>query len=453
MTISEYQSQVCGKHAVVLGYGVSNRPLVRFLLDLGMTVEVRDKKMPEDEAVALLNKQNVKLITGQDYLADIQADFIFRSPGIRPDHPEIQKAMANGAELTSEMELFFLLCPAKMIAITGSDGKTTTTTLVAKLLGAAGHRVFLGGNIGTPLLSRVGEMTEEDFAVLELSSFQLFTMTQSPDRAVITNLSPNHLDWHTDMAEYEDAKKNIYRYQKSGQRLVLNLENEYTRSMASEATDRDLCFFSSKTFLEKGLCYVNGVIFLDGKELLLEKDILLPGVHNRENYMAAIAATEGYVSREDILHVASTFTGVEHRLETIRVHRGVRYINSSIDSSPSRTAAALGCFHEKVICICGGYDKNIPFAPLADALCRHAKSVVLTGATAAKIKAALDDCESDEKPQIIEEGDFTSAVLAASKAASEGDIVILSPACASFDAFKNFMERGNAFRDIISKLE
>ncbi len=453
MTISEYKEKVQGKHAAVLGYGVSNRPLVSFLLNLGVTVEVRDKKIPEPEALLQLEKQNVPIQTGSNYLDNIHADLIFRSPGIRPDQPEIQKAVENGAELTSEMELFFLLCPATTIAIPGSDGKTTTTTLVAKLLQTAGKRVFLGGNIGTPLLCRVGEMTKDDFAVLELSSFQLFTMKQSPDRAVVTNLSPNHLDWHTDMDEYARAKKNIFRYQSKTGHLVLNYENEYTRHMAKEAVAQNIRFFSSKRVLNDGICLQDGVISLMGKEILLEKDILLPGLHNRENYMAAIAATDGFVSKEDIFMVASTFTGVEHRLETVRVHHGVRYINSSIDSSPSRTSAALGCFSNKVICICGGYDKNIPFAPLADALCRHAKSVVLTGATAEKIKAALDACEETEKPAIIMEDDFKTAVLKASEIAAEGDIVILSPACASFDAFKNFMERGNAFRAIISELE
>ena len=453
MTVSEYKEKVAGKKAVVLGYGVSNRPLVDFLLDLEVKVEVRDKKMPDEEAVKKLSRQNVPLITGDGYLDDIHADLIFRSPGIRPDHPGITQAVSEGATLLSEMELFFALCPATLIAITGSDGKTTTTTLTAKLLREEGHRVFLGGNIGTPLLSRVGEMTKDDFAVLELSSFQLFTMRQSPCRAVITNLSPNHLDWHKDMEEYATAKENIFRYQKKDDLLVLNRENGYTYGMAEKASAGNIRFFSSDRFLEDGICLQDGAIFLNGKEILREEDILLPGKHNRENYMAAIAVTEGLVSKESIYRVASTFTGVEHRLETVRVHKGVRYINSSIDSSPSRTAAALGCFTEKVICICGGYDKHIPFAPLADALCVHAKAVVLTGATADAIEKALSECECETKPAVYRDPDFKEAVLLASSLSQNGDTVILSPACASFDAFKNFAERGNAFREIVKALE
>ena len=453
MTVSEYKEKVQGKKAAVLGYGVSNRPLVDFLLSLGVTVEVRDRKMPEPEAVEKLHSLGVSLLTGDGYLDDIHADLIFRSPGIRPDHAGILAAVTEGAELISEMELFFALCPATLIAVTGSDGKTTTTTLVAKLLIEEGHRVFLGGNIGTPLLSRVAEMTEKDFAVLELSSFQLFTMRQSPDRAVITNISPNHLDWHTDMDEYAAAKENIFRYQKQGSLLVLNRENEGTFSMAEKAASSEICFFSSKRNLEKGAYMQDGVIYLDRNEIISEEQIILPGPHNRENYMAAIAVTKGLVSRESIYRVATTFKGVEHRLETIRVHKGVRYINSSIDSSPSRTAAALGCFDEKVICICGGYDKHIPFAPLADALCQSAKAVVLTGATADAIEQALIECESTEKPTVYRNADFKQAVLLASSLASDGDTVILSPACASFDAFKNFMERGDTFRTIISELE
>lgn len=452
MTVSEYKETVKGKRAAVLGYGVSNRPLVDFLLTLDVRVEVRDKKEPEAEAMERLAAKGVPIVTGERYLADLNADLIFRSPGIRPDHPEIKAATDKGAVLTSEMELFFALCPATTIAITGSDGKTTTTTLVAKLLEEEGHRVFLGGNIGTPLLSKVGEMTKDDFAVLELSSFQLFTMRQSPRRAVVTNLSPNHLDWHADMQEYAVAKENIFRHQAAGDLLVLNRENPHTVEMADKAPGA-VRFFSAKRLLAKGICLQDGVICLDGEEILKEEDILLPGMHNRENYMAAIAVTEGLVSKESIYRVASTFTGVEHRLETVRIHKGVRYINSSIDSSPSRTSAALGCFTDKVICICGGYDKHIPFAPLADALCRHAKAVVLTGATADAIEKALAECQSDEKPAIYRDPDFKSAVLMASSLAHDGDTVILSPACASFDAFRNFMERGDTFRRIISELE
>ena len=453
MTVSEYKEKVRGKRACVLGYGVSNRPLVDFLLKLEVNVEVRDKKVPDDEALQKLRMQNVSLITGDQYLENIHADMIFRSPGIRPDHPGIQKALEEGAELLSEMELFFALCPATTIAITGSDGKTTTTTLVAKLLLEQGYSVFLGGNIGTPLLPEVEKMTEKDFAVLELSSFQLFTMRQSPCRAVVTNLSPNHLDWHTDMTEYAIAKENVFRYQKKGELLVLNGENEHTKKMAQKAVNSKIRFFSSKNYLEDGISLQNGVISLDGNEILREQDILLPGMHNRENYMAAIAVTEGLVSKEAIYRVATTFTGVEHRLETVRVHKGVRYINSSIDSSPSRTTAALGCFADKVICICGGYDKHIPFAPLAEALCEHTKAVVLTGATADAIEKALADCTRQEKPAIYRHPDFRQAVLLASALATDGDTVILSPACASFDAFRNFMERGDAFRKIISELE
>jgi UDP-N-acetylmuramoylalanine--D-glutamate ligase len=249
------------------------------------------------------------------------------------------------------------------------------------------------------------------------------------------------------------AKENIFRHQKKGSLLVLNRENSYTYAMAEKAGGAEIAFFSSERTLEKGICLQNGVIYVDGKEILQEEDILLPGKHNRENYMAAIAVTKGLVSRESIYRVATTFKGVEHRLETIRVHKGVRYINSSIDSSPSRTAAALGCFDEKVICICGGYDKHIPFAPLADALCQKAKAVVLTGATADAIEQALIECESTEKPMVLRHADFKEAVLLASSLAKEGDTVILSPACASFDAFKNFMERGDTFRTIISELE
>lgn len=228
--LSRFPQTAAGKKAEVLGIGVSNLPLVDFLLQCGVLVTVRDRKseeqlgnLPKD-----LKAKGVSLITGEHYLNDLEGDYIFRSPGIRPDLPEILMGVAKGALLTSEMELFFALCKAKTLAVTGSDGKTTTTTLVSLLLKEAGHRVYVGGNIGSPLLPLVNEMTEEDFAVLELSSFQLMTLRQSAEIAAVTNLSPNHLDWHRSMEEYIEAKTNIFVH-KENRILVLNADNPPSR--------------------------------------------------------------------------------------------------------------------------------------------------------------------------------------------------------------------------------
>ncbi|MBR4295943.1 MAG: UDP-N-acetylmuramoyl-L-alanine--D-glutamate ligase [Clostridia bacterium] len=455
----------------VLGIGVSNRPLIKYLLDRGARVTARDKKsfemlMPHSKE---LEEKGVELILGDAYLEDITEDVIFRAPGIRPDLPQIKKACNKGALLTSEMELFFELTPATVLAVTGSDGKTTTTTLTYKMLEAelaknGKGRVWVGGNIGTPLLQYVDDMTENDFAVVELSSFQLHTMRRSPKRAIITNITPNHLDWHTGMDEYTEAKCNICKH-KPIEHLTVNAENELSAMIGSKA-EIGVTFFSSveTDFLSvtKGkdnACAIfekDGYItFSDGKtkeKIIKTDEIKLPGRHNVENYMAAISITRGLVSNETVAEVARTFGGVAHRLEFVRELDGVKYYNSSIDSSPSRTAAALSALAQKPIIICGGYDKNIPFEPLATALCDRAKKVVLTGATAPKIMAALLACPSfeAEKLPVIEKKDFEEAVKAARSEAENGDIVLLSPACASFDAFVNFEERGNRFKCIVN---
>ena len=452
----------------VLGIGISNLPLIRLLCKMGASVTARDMKSEEQlgDIAAELKGLGVALVTGKDYLENIEGDIVFRAPGIRPDLPQIKAATDRGALLTSEMEFFLEITPATVLGITGSDGKTTTTTLTSKILAQelsqkGVGRVWVGGNIGTPLLDQADKMTENDFAVVELSSFQLQTMTRSPYRAIVTNLTPNHLNWHTGMEEYTQAKCNIFSHEPISH-VTFNAENEITYELAKESKIPVTLFSSlAKSHAETvkgidGACAVyerDGIIyFSDGaieEEIIKVSDIKLPGRHNVENYMAAISITRPYVSRESVLEIARTFGGVEHRLEFVRELDGVKYYNSSIDSSPTRTAAALSALREKPIVICGGYDKNIPFEPLADALIERAKAVVLTGATAQKIKAALDKAEVGDL-RIVFEPDFKGAVEAAKNMAESGDTVLLSPACASFDAFKNFEERGNTFKNIVN---
>ena len=453
MTLSGFKEKACGKTAEVLGLGVSNLPLIDFLLDCGMHVKARDKKTREQlgAKAAELEQKGVKLILGEDYMENIEGDYVFRSPGIRPDLTQIAKAVSSGAVLTSEMELFFELCPARTIGVTGSDGKTTTTTLISLLLRAQGFNVFCGGNIGTPLLPVVSQMRENDFAVLELSSFQLMTMKRSCGIAVLTNLSPNHLDWHRGMEEYIEAKTNIFTHPEN-RIVVLNADNPPSMALKTPEGSEKRFFSSEKTF-EKGMFEKDGNVFLDGELILRKEDVLLPGRHNKQNYMAAYSAVKDYVPVDVLKKIAGSFGGVEHRLEFVREYRGVKIYNSSIDSSPSRTAAALSCFDKKVVVICGGYDKHIPFSPLADALCAHAKTVVLTGATAGAIKEALDECKAEEKPRILYEHDFEKAVRLAVDSSLPGDALLLSPGCASFDAFPNFMVRGQTFKKIINGLE
>ncbi len=387
----------------------------------------------------------------------LDAELIFRTPGLRPDLPEIAAAVQNGAVLTSEMEVFFDVCPCRIIGVTGSDGKTTTTSIIAELLREAGHAVHVGGNIGTPLLSRADGMSPDDLAVLELSSFQLMTKKKSPSVAIVTNLTPNHLDMHTDMAEYVEAKRNILRYQPPSGTAVLNRDNGITRGFAGGARGNVL-FFSLKDRVENGVYLDGGTIYTasggSAEPLLDATRILLPGVHNIENYMAAFAAVRGLVGRDACVRVAETFRGVAHRIELVRTLRGVRYYNDSIASSPTRTIAGLRSFGQKVVLIAGGKDKGVPFAALGPEIIEHVKTLVVTGLTAAKLRDAVRCAPGYAgSPEIIEREDFADAVLAAHKAAESGDIVLLSPACTSFDRFKNFEERGNTFKEIVNGLE
>lgn len=456
--LDNYFEQLKGKRVLVLGVGVSNRPLVRLLLRYGVDVTCCDKTPREklDAEVLELETRGAKLRLGEGYLDGLSGDVVFRTPGLHPDIPQIKALRESGAVITSEMEAFFQVCPAQIIAVTGSDGKTTTSTLISELLKKQGCRVWLGGNIGTPLLDKADEMEPSDRVVLELSSFQLMYFPYSPHVAVVTNLAPNHLDIHRDMQEYIEAKENIYRHQGRDDRLILNMDNAITHSFAPKAK-AGVWEFSRQEIPERGLYFRDGAIRRTERPdqiLLAQSDILIPGFHNVENYMAAILAVGDQVSDENIRAVARTFGGVEHRIELVRVKDGVKFYNDSIASSPSRTTAGLRSFDQKVILIAGGYDKHVPFGPLGPEIVEHVKTLVLTGATAPKIEAAVLAAPdyAPGRPVILHEEDFYEAVRLAARVAKSGDVVILSPAGPAFDKFKNFMVRGKEFKKTVMEL-
>lgn len=467
-----------GAVCAVLGYGVSNKPLVEWLMAHGAkSVTVRDKRSEENMRSAgdleRIVAAGASYIAGEGYLDGITEDIIFRSPGIRPDAGDIPSAVKRGALLSSEMELFFELCPCEIFAVTGSDGKTTTTTVTSIILEEAcrrrGGKVYRGGNIGNPLLPELERMTPNDICVVELSSFQLMTMQRSPSRAIITNITPNHLNWHTDMDEYVAAKCNVCMHDPIS-RLVVNAENGVTFEIARNS-DVPVTYFSSKrtsydaivpeykraggtlaVYEREGVIYIS-----DGQSeraVMSTDSIKLPGRHNVENYMAALAICEGYAEFKDVEQVARTFGGVPHRLELVDVVGGVKYYNSSIDSSPTRTIAALSAMDHPII-ICGGQDKHVPFDTLAVELCKSTKAVVLTGEARGQILDALKNhpLYSPEKLPTYIEPKFRDAVLKASQLADDGDTVLLSPACTSFDQFNNFAERGECFKSIVKEIK
>ena len=450
MSFELFKKQVNNKSVSVIGMGISNRPLIDMLLKCDCKVTVRDKRK-ESDFIDL--PKNCNFVFGENYLSDIKEDIVFRTPGLRFDTPELLQAKNNGSVITSEMEMFVSLCPAKIIAVTGSDGKTTTTTLISEFIKESGKRCFVGGNIGKPLLPEIDNIKEDDLVVLELSSFQLHTMTKSPQIAVITNLSPNHLDYHVDYQEYIDAKKNIFVHQNSCDKLILNRDNYDTYNLKDFASSKIIYFSKSHT---DGVCLKDEYIMYNDDKIVDINSIKIPGMHNVENYMAAIAATLNIVSYDDIRKVAKEFGGVPHRIEFVREVDGVKYYNSSIDSSPNRTINTLKVFNQKVILIAGGKDKGISYDELGPSLIDKVKLLILVGKTADVIKkSAVNEAKkrnvSLDLPIIIMDS-YENAVAYSKENAVEGDIVIMSNASTSFDMFKNFEERGNLFKKLVKEL-
>ena len=450
-----------GKRVAFIGIGTSNLPLIKLFADKGAKVTACDRQSFEKlgENAVKAKEYGAELVLGDDYLSKIEADVVFRSPGTPFYKEELVNLRNKGVVLTSEMEVFFDLCPCKTIAVTGSDGKTTTTTIISELLKASGMNVRLGGNIGKPLLPEIESVNESDCAVVELSSFQLISMRKSPDVAVVTNLAPNHLDIHKDMQEYVDSKKNIILHQNAFSKTVLNLDNEITNDF-SESVRGQLAKFSIKEKLYNG-AYLDGttICYSDyGKvtEIMDIKDIKIPGMHNVENYLAAISAVWGMVDVDTIVAVARTFGGVAHRAEFVREYNGVKYYNDSIASSPTRTAlGTLSLYDEKIIIIAGGYDKHIPYEPLGPVINDKVKVLILLGDTAPKIEKAVKEAENYNADDItiITVENMEQAVEMAVQYGEEGDIVSLSPASASFGLYKNFEERGNHFKSIVKSLK
>lgn len=456
--IEEFKKNIYGKKVSVIGLGVSNIPAIKYLNKLGAYIVARDKKeeIPEE----LKNLENIEFILGEKYLERLdESDYIFRSPGVKPSLPEIENAVKKGVILTSEMETFIHLTDATIIAITGSDGKTTTTTLTSLFLKEAGKKVYVGGNIGTPLLDKVEEIKKEDYVVLELSSFQLMTMREKIDRAAITNVAPNHLDYHKDYEEYIEAKANIFKGQDEFGLLVLNEDNEFTSRYEKMAKGR-VRKFSIEKEVGCGVYYKEGEIIstvgCKNEKIMDSKDVKIVGMHNIANICTAASLVIDITGKEAIKSVAMTFGGVEHRMELVRELNGVKWYNDSIASSPSRTIAGLKAFNQKIVLIAGGYDKHIPYDVMGEYLMDKVKLMILVGTTSPKIKeAALNEAKRRgvEPMPIVELDNLKDAVEYAKNNTKSGDIVAMSPASASFDLYKNFEVRGNYFKDLVNELK
>lgn len=457
----EFERYLKNKKIAIIGLGVSNIPLLDYMYEKNAQVTVFDDrtkdKIPED-IIKKINDYSITYFFGEDSLSNLKGfDIIFRSPSCLPTTPELVEEEQRGALITTEIEMLIKMCPCKIIGITGSDGKTTTTTLISKILQENGYNCFLGGNIGTPLFTKLDEITPEDVVVLELSSFQLMGMDVSPEVSVITNITPNHLNIHKDLEEYINSKKNIFKYQNEDDVLIVNYDNEETRKCANEANGK-VIYFSSKSKLEDGWIIDDGIIkqCTDKlrKHIINTKEITLRGMHNYENICAALAATNQFVDTKKAAKTIINFQGVEHRLEFIRELDNVKWYNDSVSSSPTRTIAGLNSFEEEIILIAGGYDKNLDYTPLAKPIVEKVKGLVLLGDTAPKIfDSVKEELEKQNKniPIYICE-DLKQTISIAKKIASKNQIVLFSPASASFDMFKNFADRGEQFKKLVNEL-
>lgn len=461
-----------GKKIAFVGMGVANVPCAKFLAENGIDVyacDKRDKEYIGAEICEELDKLGVKFSLGESYLDVLpEMDVVFRSYGIQPfQNPWIGECIKRGQLVTTEMEMFFKYCPAKIFAVTGSNGKTTSTTLISKMLEARGYKVYLGGNIGKALMPELENITEDDIAVVELSSFQLLTMTNMvgrPDVAVVTNIESTHLDHHINLDEYVDAKRNILIYQNSAQKTVLNADCDYSIANTVYHDMRydvrgELSQFSIKHSVERG-AYMDtetgNIYYADNGEntLVMNKsDIVIPGDHNIENYCTAISAVWGMVDTDVIKNIAQTFGGVEHRIEFVREYNGVKYYNDSIATSPSRVISGLKAFGKKIIVLMGGSDKNNDMSEMVPYILKYVKLLVLNGATAEKIYDAIvsNPDYKDSDIEIVKVPTMQEALLVAKDKAKNGDIVSLCPACPAFDQFKTFEYRGREFKRLVKE--
>ena len=459
--LDEFNDYIKYRKIAVIGLGVSNIPLLDYLHEKKAKVTVFDQRTIDNISKDVMDKitsYSFEFSLGENYLEKLKGfDLIFRSPSCLPTTKELKKEEERGAIVTTEIEMLIKMCPAKVIGVTGSDGKTTTTSLINAILKHAGYKTWLGGNIGIPLFTKLNEIEKEDIVVLELSSFQLMGMEISPSISVITNITPNHLNIHKDYEEYIEAKKNIFKYQNENGILVLNYDNEITRNCAKEANGK-VIFFSSKEKLENGYIVDNGIIKecedKIRKHVLDAKDVKLRGVHNYENICTALAATKTLVNQDKAVEAIKEFNSVEHRLELVKQIDGVKWYNDSVSSSPTRTIAGLNSYDEPIVLIAGGYDKNLEYEPLAKPVVDKVSTLILIGQTAEKIYDVVkNESEKENKKINIYMCDtLEQTIEIAKKSAKKGDVVLFSPASAGFDMFKNFADRGHKFKDLVNKI-
>lgn len=449
------------KKVSIIGLGREGMALARFHAQRGATVTVSDLKTEEEvaERIEGLSEFLIRFELGGHPQSLLDADVIYVSPGVPQDIPLLVEARKRGIPISSETRLFFSLCSAPIIGITGSSGKTTTVTLVGQILERAGRQTWVGGNIGSPLIELVEEIGPEAIVVTELSSFQLENLDRSPHIACVLNITPNHLDRHKTMEAYRAAKLNILRHQGRKDYAILNRDDPATHALLPECQGRTL-LFSRLEEVEAGAFLREGRIIIrwaDEREVCERGDIRLLGDHNLENVLAACAiSAAAEAPTEAMAEVCTTFAGVEHRLELVREVAGVSYYNDSIATSPERAIAALRSFDQPIVLLAGGRGKGLPFEELAGLIVQKVRYLILFGEEAPAIEEAVHEAGKRagvaETPIIKHVGDLEEAVNLAAQVGQRGDIILLSPACTSFDIYRDFVERGEHFKYLVGKL-
>lgn len=449
-----------GKRVTVVGLAREGSALARFLSGHGALVTVSDSKSMLDLQGPLRSLQglDLKLSLGTNRIEDtVEADLVYVSPGVPPNLPSLQAARRAGVPISSATRLFFQLCPGRIAAVSGSCGKSTTTTLLGRMLEAGGMRTFVGGNLGIPLLERLPEMDAQTWAVLELSSFQMELMEESPSVAILTNLRPDHLDRHASLEEYAEAKSRLIRYQSPSDFAVLNYDDPGIRDMAGLTRSRVL-FFSLESELPEG-AFLRGddlIVSLNGRQTSVcsASEVRLVGRHNLYNVLSAsLAAMLCGTTPRAAGDAARSFPGLRHRLELVRQVKGVSYYNDSIATTPDRAVAAINSFQRPVILISGGRDKHLPLEPLAQAIAARCKAVALYGEGGELLQKLLVEAGSGGAgPAVSRAHAFQDAVEKAISFATAGDVVLMAPGFTSFDQFSSYEERGESFRQLVERL-
>ena len=459
--LEEFEEFIKFRKVAIIGLGVSNIPLLDYFFEKKANVTVFDNREIDNipkEIIDKITNYGFAFSFGENSLSKLNNfNLIVRSPSCLPTKKELENEAKKGAIVTTEIELLMKMCPAKIIGVTGSDGKTTTTSLINEILEKAGYNTYLGGNIGTPLFTKLNKMTPDDIIILELSSFQLMGMEVSPEIAVITNITPNHLNIHKDYQEYIDAKKNIFKSQDKNGILILNYDNEITRNCGKEAIGK-VVYFSHKEKLDNGYIVDENIVKECNdkirKHIIGIDDIILRGEHNLENIATAIAATNTLVDIDTAIDAIKEFKPVAHRIEFVRELNNIKWYNDSASSSPTRTISGLNAFNEEITLIAGGYDKNLDYEPIAKPIVDKVKTLILIGQTANKIyeEVKKESEIQDKQVNIYMAEDLQNAVELAKKYTNKNQIVLFSPASASFDMFKNFADRGDKFKKLVLEL-